>query len=172
MHLNYTPESEVTDQLVGFYEERARGGAGLIVIGGCRINELSGAHGGDLSGRMRFPLEVAEAVRSAVGNDFAVQMRLGGNDYMPGGNTLDDTLVFARKLEEIGTDSFSITGVWHETRIPQLPMEAPKGCYVYLARGVKEIANKPVVACNRINDPFLDVIPCYPSGSKRRCSNQ
>ena len=45
MHLNYTPECEVTDQLVHFYEERARGGAGLIVIGGCRIDEYSGAHG-------------------------------------------------------------------------------------------------------------------------------
>ena len=39
MHLNYTPEGEVTDRLVAFYEERARGGAALIVVGGCIIDE-------------------------------------------------------------------------------------------------------------------------------------
>ncbi|HDP25993.1 MAG TPA: FAD-dependent oxidoreductase, partial [Deltaproteobacteria bacterium] len=36
-----------------------------------------------------------------------------------------------------------------------LPMEVPRGCYVYLAREVKRVVNKPVIACNRINDPLL-----------------
>jgi 2,4-dienoyl-CoA reductase (NADPH2) len=37
VHLNYTPEGLVTDQLVHFYVERAAGGVGLIVVGGGRI---------------------------------------------------------------------------------------------------------------------------------------
>lgn len=274
MHLNYTPECEVTDQLVRFYEERARGGAGLIVIGGCRIDDYSGAYGmigldddgyvsglkrltdavhkhgarisaqlyhagryvhtvfiggrqavapsavtsrftreepremtkdeiaatvesfaqatqraqkagfdgveilcntgyllnqflstitnkredeygGDLSGRMKFPLEVVEAVKAASAKDFMVQMRLGGNDFMPDGNTLVETRILAGELDKRGIDAFSITGGWHETRVPQLPMEVPRGCYVYLARAIKEVVNKPVIACNRINDPSL-----------------
>jgi len=42
MHLNYTPGGKVSDQLIAFYRERAAGGAGLIIVGGCVINEQSG----------------------------------------------------------------------------------------------------------------------------------
>jgi 2,4-dienoyl-CoA reductase (NADPH2) len=45
MHLGYTPQGEVTDQLVEFYAERARGGVGLIVVGGCPIDEFGGMVG-------------------------------------------------------------------------------------------------------------------------------
>jgi 2,4-dienoyl-CoA reductase (NADPH2) len=45
MHLGYTPQGEVTDQLVEFYAERARGGAGLIIVGGCPIDEYGGMVG-------------------------------------------------------------------------------------------------------------------------------
>ena len=40
MHLNYTMGGEVSDQLIDFYEERAAGGAGLIIVGGCAIDEV------------------------------------------------------------------------------------------------------------------------------------
>lgn len=42
MHLGYTPEGEVTDRLVDFYEARARGGVGLIIVGGCPVDEYGG----------------------------------------------------------------------------------------------------------------------------------
>ena len=43
MHLGYTPEGAVTDRLTDFYRVRARGGVGLIIVGGCRIDEYAGA---------------------------------------------------------------------------------------------------------------------------------
>jgi 2,4-dienoyl-CoA reductase (NADPH2) len=45
MHLGYTPEGEVTDQLVDFYVERAKGGVGLIIVGGCPVDEFGGMSG-------------------------------------------------------------------------------------------------------------------------------
>jgi 2,4-dienoyl-CoA reductase-like NADH-dependent reductase (Old Yellow Enzyme family) len=42
MHLGYTPEGEVTDRLIDFYRLRAEGGAGLIMVGGCPIDEYGG----------------------------------------------------------------------------------------------------------------------------------
>jgi 2,4-dienoyl-CoA reductase (NADPH2) len=42
MHLGYTPEGTVTDRLVDFYAERAVGGVGLIIVGGCLIDEFGG----------------------------------------------------------------------------------------------------------------------------------
>ncbi len=42
MHLGYTPEGEVTDRLIDFYVERAKGGIGLIIVGGCPVDEYGG----------------------------------------------------------------------------------------------------------------------------------
>ena len=42
MHLGYTPEGEVTDRLIDFYSLRARGGVGLIIVGGCRFDDYGG----------------------------------------------------------------------------------------------------------------------------------
>ena len=42
MHLGYTPEGRVTDRLVDFYTTRARGGVGLIIVGGCLIDDYGG----------------------------------------------------------------------------------------------------------------------------------
>ncbi|HET6488269.1 MAG TPA: hypothetical protein VFG28_00815, partial [Syntrophales bacterium] len=42
MHLGYCNDrSEVTERLVAFYEERARGGAALLFVGGCPIDEYA-----------------------------------------------------------------------------------------------------------------------------------
>ncbi len=40
MHLNFTMGGEVSDTLVEFYAERARGGAALITVGGCSVDRL------------------------------------------------------------------------------------------------------------------------------------
>ncbi|MBI5895843.1 MAG: NADH:flavin oxidoreductase, partial [Desulfobacterales bacterium] len=42
MHMNMAHNYEVTDRLVEFYAERARGGAGMIVVGYATVDELSG----------------------------------------------------------------------------------------------------------------------------------
>ena len=39
IHLSYTPGGEVNDRFIDFYAARARGGAGLIIIGGAQIND-------------------------------------------------------------------------------------------------------------------------------------
>jgi 2,4-dienoyl-CoA reductase (NADPH2) len=43
IHLFYTPQGFVTDRLVDFYAERAEGGVGLIIVGGCPVDEYGGA---------------------------------------------------------------------------------------------------------------------------------
>ncbi len=42
MHLGYTPHGAVTDRLVDFYTPRAKGGVGLIIAGGCVIDDYAG----------------------------------------------------------------------------------------------------------------------------------
>ncbi|MGB9735815.1 MAG: FAD-dependent oxidoreductase [bacterium] len=274
MHLNYTPEGYITDQMKAFYETRAKGGVGLIVVGGCTIDEVGGGHfmvrldtddfipgmadlantlhsyntkvfaqlyhagryvaswmingktpvsasavpsrltnetpkpltideikqiqqyyvdaslrakkadmdgieilasagylicqflspltnqrtdeyGGTFENRMRFGIEVYKKIREAVGDDFPITMRLSGSDFVKGSNTINETVEFARRLEQLGIDGFNITGGWHETHVPQLTFSVPEGAFSYLALKVKQTVNVPVIASNRINNPKL-----------------
>ena len=112
-------------------------------------------YGGNFEQRMKFGLEVAAQVRDAVGSEYPVLFRVGGSDYMPGGNTNREIAAFCARLEEAGVDAFNVTGGWHETKVPQITMAVPTGAFAYLARGIREAVQVPVVACNRINDPLL-----------------
>jgi 2,4-dienoyl-CoA reductase (NADPH2) len=100
-------------------------------------------------------LEVIEKVRGAVGPDYPIIVRLAGNDFMAGGNTNKEAKIFASELEGIGVDLFNVTGGWHETRIPQLTMFVPSKAFTYLAQGIKSAVSVPVLASNRINDPYI-----------------
>lgn len=110
-------------------------------------------YGGCLENRMRFGLEVIAEVRRQVGPDFPVSVRLGGQDFMPGGSTWQDVQHFAVELEKAGVDMFNVTGGWHETPVPQLNGEVPPGAFTYLAGKIKSRVSIPVVASNRISSP-------------------
>ena len=45
IHLGYSPKGVVNDQLIEFYRARARGGVGLIIVGGCGIDQIGNAFG-------------------------------------------------------------------------------------------------------------------------------
>jgi len=67
-------------------------------------NRRSDRFGGDLFGRMRFPLAVIDAVRSELPADRALFYRLSALDGIEGGLTLDETAVFAKELFAHGVD--------------------------------------------------------------------
>ncbi len=116
-------------------------------------NRRSDAYGGDFSNRMRFGVEVIQAIRDGVGPEFPVIVRMNGNDFMPGGNGRRDLQQFAVELVAAGTDAISVNVGWHEARVPQIVAAVPRGVFAYLARGIKEQVRVPVMAGHRINDP-------------------
>jgi 2,4-dienoyl-CoA reductase-like NADH-dependent reductase (Old Yellow Enzyme family) len=67
-------------------------------------NRRTDAYGGSLQNRMRYPLEVAEAVRREWPDDRPVFFRLSAMDGPKDGWSLDDTLAFARELGRLGYD--------------------------------------------------------------------
>lgn len=116
-------------------------------------NQRSDAFGGDLEGRMRFPLEIIKAVRAAVGPDFCIIYRLSALDLVEGGMTGDETLELARRVEQAGADILS-TGVgWHEADVPTVAHNVPRAGWTYAVRRIKDVVTIPVMASNRINDP-------------------
>ncbi|OAT85840.1 FAD-dependent oxidoreductase [Desulfotomaculum copahuensis] len=118
-------------------------------------NQRQDEFGGDPARRMHFGLSVARRVREAVGAEFPVIFRISGHEFMSGGNTTEEIILFCRQLEDCGVDMFNVTGGWHETPVPQITMDVPRGAFVYLARQIRQAVSVPVTACNRINHPAL-----------------
>ena len=110
-------------------------------------------YGGSFENRVRFGREVIEKVRARVGKDFAVTVRVAGNDFMPGGNRNPEWAQASQVFTRAGVDAINVTGGWHETQVPQLPMMVPAGAFVYLAAGIRRAVAVPVLASNRIVDP-------------------
>ncbi len=67
-------------------------------------NTRNDAYGGDLAGRMRFPLEVIGAVRAAWPETLPVFVRISAVDGMDGGWTMEDSLAFAAAMKRLGVD--------------------------------------------------------------------
>ena len=116
-------------------------------------NLRTDAYGGSFENRTRFPRELIEKMRAALGKDYPITIRMAGNDFVPGSNSDTETPEIARVYERAGVDAINITGGWHESRVPQLPMELPRSAYAYLALNIKRAVSVPVMASNRITDP-------------------
>ena len=73
-------------------------------------NRREDGYGGSLEQRMRFPLEVVEAVRAAWPADRPLMVRVSSVDGSRDGITIDDTVAFARELKVRGVDVVDISG--------------------------------------------------------------
>lgn len=116
-------------------------------------NRRQDEYGGTLENRMRFGLEVINAVKSRLGEDFPLLVRINGNDFMEGGIGAEDLRKFAVALTEAGTDGLCINVGWHEAQVPQIVTKVPRGVFAYMAREIREKVKVPVIASHRINDP-------------------
>ncbi len=67
-------------------------------------NKRNDQYGGSLENRMRFPLEVATAVRAAIPQDTPLFVRISAVDWIEGGWEIEDSVVFSRELKKIGVD--------------------------------------------------------------------
>ncbi|AIG75281.1 Hypothetical protein AJAP_11990 [Amycolatopsis japonica] len=75
-----------------------------------RLNRRRDSYGGPLENRARLALEIARAVRDAVGDRIGVTAKLNMDDGVPGGFWLDESLQVARWLEEDGSlDALELT---------------------------------------------------------------
>ena len=73
-------------------------------------NHRRDEYGGEQARRMRFPLEVFEAVRTAWPDDKPVLVRVSATDWLPeGGTTIEDTLELARALQARGCDLIDVS---------------------------------------------------------------
>jgi NADPH2 dehydrogenase len=72
-------------------------------------NRRTDGYGGSLEARMRYPLEVARAVRAAIPKGMPLGARITGSDWLDGGLTPDDAVAFAKALKGEGLDFVCIS---------------------------------------------------------------
>ena len=100
-------------------------------------NRRTDSYGGSLENRMRLPLRVAGAVRQLVPANLPVFVRISATDWADGGWDVDQSVVLAGRLKELGIDLIDVSsgGLVPKARIP-----VGKGYQVPLARKIRDEA--------------------------------
>ena len=113
-------------------------------------NRRTDEYGGSLENRMRFPLEVFDAVRAAFPADRPVTMRISATDWVEGGWDVEQSIEFARALEARGCGAIHVSSGGLDAR-QQIPVGP--SYQVPLAREIKRATGMPVVAVGLITEP-------------------
>jgi 2,4-dienoyl-CoA reductase-like NADH-dependent reductase (Old Yellow Enzyme family) len=83
-------------------------------------NQRTDEYGGSLENRMRFPLEVAKALRAVWPADKPFGVRISASEWMEGGFSLDEAVIYCRELKALGCDYICVSsgGNAAKARIP------------------------------------------------------
>jgi len=86
-------------------------------------NRRTDQYGGSLQNRLRFPHEIAEAVRQVVPQTIALGARITGSDWLDGGLTAADAVFCAKMLKAAGLDYVDVSsgGISSDARTPTTP---------------------------------------------------
>ena len=120
-----------------------------------RTNDRSDEWGGTAEKRMRFAVEVVRRSRELVPEGFPIVYRISLLDLVEDGQTWDEVVELAHRLEDAGVTVLN-TGIgWHEARVPTIITQVPPGAWRSLTSRLKAEVSVPVCASNRINGPDM-----------------
>ncbi|SPX86878.1 NADH:flavin oxidoreductase/NADH oxidase family protein [Moraxella ovis] len=111
-------------------------------------NVRDDGYGGSLDGRMRFLMEVYEAVRGAVGGDFLVGVKLNSADFQKGGFEESDSIEVVKKLSEAGIDFIEISGGNYESPAMMGAKDSTKkreAFFLDYAQKVRDVSTVPLI---------------------------
>jgi 2,4-dienoyl-CoA reductase-like NADH-dependent reductase (Old Yellow Enzyme family) len=112
-------------------------------------NQRSDQYGGSLKNRLRFPLEVYDAIRHAVPSAIPVGIRISATDWVEEGWSLEGTLELCAELRERACDFIDVSSGGLS---PHQKIELKPGYQVPFARAVRESSGLPVMAVGLITE--------------------
>lgn len=119
-------------------------------------NKRCDKYGGSLYNRNRFLMEVIAEIRSRVGRDFPLLLRLSCADYVPNGITLEESAYTARLAQEATVDAVHCSaGTLENSYVIMPPAAAARALYADNAAHIKKVVDIPVITVGRINEPGL-----------------
>jgi len=153
--------SELVDTFASSAERAARSGADLIELHGAHgyllhqfmspiSNQRTDQYGGSLENRMRFPIEVFEAVRSVFPADKPVGIRLSATDWVSGGWDVASTVRLCKELDSLGCDYAHVSsgGLSPDQKIVE-----GAGYQTGFAAEVKRNVDMKVITVGQISEP-------------------
>ena len=113
-------------------------------------NRREDEYGGSLDNRLRFPLQVYDAVRAEWPDDKPLGVRISATDYLQGGWRIEDSVVFGQRLAERGCDWIDVSsgGIAEGEKIPTGP-----GYQVPFAEQVRRQTGLTTMAVGLITEP-------------------
>jgi 2,4-dienoyl-CoA reductase-like NADH-dependent reductase (Old Yellow Enzyme family) len=111
-------------------------------------NTRTDEYGGTLEKRMRFPLQVFEAVRAAV-PEMTVGMRISASDWMAGGWDIEQSVALAHELKQRGCDFIHVSsgGLSPQQQVPLAP-----NYQVPFAARIKRETGLPTIAVGLVTE--------------------
>ncbi len=134
------------------------------------FNQRDDKYGGDLEGKLRFPVEIVKTIKKACGEDYPVSLRYSVKSYIKDirqgglpeeefeekGRDIEEGLKVARMLEKAGYDALNAdAGSYDSWYWNHQPMYFEDGMYLDLTKKLKEAVDIPVIVAGRMDDPEL-----------------
>jgi NADPH2 dehydrogenase len=113
-------------------------------------NRRDDEYGGSLENRLRFPVEVAAAVREVWPAERPLGVRINGSDWVEGGWTPDDAVAYAAALKSAGADIIDVSSGGVD---PRQQVSSEPGYQVPFAAKIRQEAGIPTIAVGLITDP-------------------
>lgn len=114
------------------------------------VNQRDDEYGGSLENRLRFPLRVATAVREEWPSKLPLFVRISATDWLEGGWDIDQSIILARRLKEIGVDLIDCSSGF---AVPNEPVPFGPGFQVPFAARVRSEAGIASGAVGFITEP-------------------
>jgi 2-enoate reductase len=119
-------------------------------------NHRTDEYGGSLENRMRFSIEIINAIKKGAGKDFPIIYRYGLSHFTEDGRNIEEGLEIAKILEQAGVDALDIdSGCYENWYLPHPPSTMKPGFKIDLAKKVKEVVNIPVIASGKLGYPNI-----------------
>ncbi|WP_342416576.1 FAD-dependent oxidoreductase [Paenibacillus sp. FSL R10-2782] len=134
------------------------------------FNHRTDEYGGSLRNRLRFAIEIVQAIKAECGQDFPVSLRysiksfikdwrqggLPGEEFKEQGRDIEEGIEAAKILEEAGYDAFNgDVGSYDSWYWAHPPMYQEKGLYLPYNKILKAILKVPVITAGRLDNPDL-----------------
>ncbi|QYK60377.1 FAD-dependent oxidoreductase [Paenibacillus sp. S25] len=134
------------------------------------FNHRKDQYGGNLRNRLRFAIEIVQAIKAECGQDFPVSLRysiksfikdwrqggLPGEEFQEQGRDIEEGIEAAKILEEAGYDAFNgDVGSYDSWYWAHPPMYQEKGLYLPYNKILKTILKVPVITAGRLDNPDL-----------------
>lgn len=118
-------------------------------------NKRTDDYGGSVEKRLRLLTDIIADCQKKAGKDLPITVRISAEEYMPGGNTVEDTKQYVPILEKAGVAALDVQVGFHESTRPLVNQFVPEAAFVQVAAEIKKVTKLPIITGYRIDSPEL-----------------